>query len=55
MTISIPLLRVDTEQASEMTTPNLLALVRDKPVSVMNKVDKAQAVVDVITKVKRHR
>ena len=46
---------MDIDEAGEMTILNLLAPVRDKSVSVMNKVDKAQAVMDAITKGKRRR
>lgn len=38
-----------------MTILNLLALVRDKSVSAINKADKAQAAMDAITSGKKRR
>ncbi len=46
---------MDIDEAGEMTILNLLALVRDKSVSAINKADKAQAVMDAITNGKRRR
>ncbi len=42
-------------EADEMTILNLLALVRDKSVSAINKADKAQAAMDAITNGRRRR
>ncbi len=46
---------MDIDEAGEMTILNLLALVRGKSVSAINKADKAQAVMDAITNGKRRR
>lgn len=46
---------MDIDEAGEMTILNLLALVRDKSVSAINKADKVQAVMDAITNGKRRR
>ena len=46
---------MDIDEAGEITILNLLALVRDKSVSAINKADKAQAVMDAINSGKRRR
>lgn len=54
-TVGISILRVDIEEVGRMNILTLLALVRDKSPSAINKADKAQAVRDVITNGKRRR
>ena len=46
---------MDIDEAGKMTIINLLALVRDKSVSAINKADKAQAAMDAITSGKKRR
>ena len=54
-TVGISILRVDIDEAGKMNILTLLALVRDKSLSAINKADEALAVMDVITNGKRCR